>query len=142
MVVLLPVSLRAVEELYHWLWDLSYTAQVHPLIRELSEEATASDFWLVAMLAGAIAPLTEEIFFRGFLQGALAQLFRSRWVAIIGTAAIFSVFHMTLENIPALFFLGVVLGYAYEKSGSLYRPMAIHLVFNALSILTAFWKAT
>ncbi len=142
MLVLVPVSLRTVEFLCRWMWDLSYTVQTHPLIRELSEEATASNLWLVFMLAGVIAPLTEEILFRGLLQGALAQLFRSRWTAIIATAAIFSMFHMTLENIPALFFLGVVLGYAYEKSGSLYRPMVIHLVFNALSLLTAWWQLT
>ena len=141
-ILLGPASRHIVRFLARLLCEIDYTTQMHPLIHELSENPTASNLWLVVMLAGVIAPLTEEIFFRGFLQGALAQLFRSRWIAIIGTAAIFSMFHMPLENIPALFFLGVVLGYAYEKSGSLYRPMAIHMVFNSLSLLTAFWKAT
>ena len=152
--VLVPLSLHAVEFLYHWMWDLSYTAEAHTLLREMSDNSTTGHVLLVIILAVGIAPLTEEILFRGLLQGWLAGMFRSRWIAIAASAGIFSLFHLAarenaavgeislarVETIPALFVLGLVLGYAYEKSGSLWRPIMIHLVFNGLSLLTAWWQ--
>ena len=154
--ILVPVSLEAVRIVCRWLWDLSYTAQAHTLLREMDGTGTTTHLWLVIILAVVVAPLTEEIIFRGLLQGWLAGLLRSRWIAIAVSAGIFAVFHLAtrenagvgevslarLETIPALFVLGLVLGYAYEKSGSLYRPMALHLAFNALSLFMACWKPT
>ena len=147
--LLLPVSLWTVKFLSRWLWNLTYTPQPHTLFREMTKTTVAIDFWLAVGLAVIIAPLTEEIFFRGLLQGALARLFRSRWTAIAVSAAIFSIFHLTVrptvpagevslanvEAVPSLFLLGLALGYSYEKAGSLYRPMVIHLTFNALSLI-------
>ena len=147
--LLLPVSLWTVKFLSRWVWHLAYTPQPHTLLREMTQTTLAINFWLVVGLAVIIAPLTEEILFRGLLQGALARLFRSRWFAIAISAAIFSIFHLTVrQTVPAgevslanvetvlpLFLLGLALGYSYEKSGSLYRPMVIHLTFNALSLI-------
>ena len=154
--VLVPVSLQTVEFVCRWLWDMSYTVQTHTLLREMNGSSTTIHWWLVIILAVVVAPVTEEILFRGLLQGWLAGMFRSRWAAIVVSAGIFAVFHLAaredaiagefplarIETIPALFVLGLVLGYAYEKSGSLYRPMAIHLVFNALTLLTAWGQLT
>ena len=154
--VLVPVSLQTVESVCRWMFDLSYTVQTHTLLREMNGSSTTVHWWLVIILAAVVAPVTEEILFRGLLQGWLAGMFRSRWAAIVVSAGIFAVFHLAaredaiagefplarIETIPALFVLGLVLGYSYEKSGSLYRPMAIHLVFNALSLLTAWGQLT
>ena len=154
--VLVPMSLQAVEFICRWMWDLSYTAEAHTLLREMSGTSTAGHVWLVVILAVVVAPLTEEILFRGLLQGWLAELCRSRWIGIVGSAGIFALFHLAarengsvgevslarVETIPALFVLGIVLGYAYEKSGSLYRPIVVHLAFNGLSLLTAWWQLT
>ena len=64
-----------------------------------------------------------------------------RWLAITVSAGVFALCHVAVrESVPALFVLGLVLGYAYEKSGSLWRPIMIHLVFNGLSLLTAWWQ--
>jgi membrane protease YdiL (CAAX protease family) len=41
---------------------------------------------------------------------------------------------------PALFVLGVCLGYSYEKSGSLFRPIFIHLFFNVSSVAIALYQ--
>jgi len=147
--VLMPASFRLVEFVVKWGWGLSYTAQSHTLLRELAESAGPMSLCLTIVIAVVIAPLTEEIIFRGLLQGALSRLYRWRWGAIVVSALIFSVFHLSvrtnaavgeaslahLEKIPPLFFLGLALGYSYEKSHSLYRPIWIHLGFNALSLM-------
>ena len=147
--VLMPASFRIIRFVVDWGWGLKYTLQPHTLLRELSESSSATSLCLTIGMAVVIAPLTEEIIFRGLMQGALVRLYRSRWIAIVMTAAIFAALHLTvredvaagesslaqLETIAPLFLLGLVLGYAYEKSRSLYRPICIHLGFNALSVV-------
>jgi membrane protease YdiL (CAAX protease family) len=43
--------------------------------------------------------------------------------------------HEEMSHRPALFVLGVCMGYAYERSGSLWRPIFIHAIFNATNVL-------
>ena len=43
--------------------------------------------------------------------------------------------HQNAEHWPVLFVLAVGMGYAYEKSGSLWRPIFIHALFNSIPIL-------
>ncbi len=57
------------------------------------------------------------------------------WVAILISSGLFAATHADTGHWPALFVLGVCLGYAYEKSGSLFRPIFIHSLFNAASII-------
>ena len=151
-ILLAPVSLHLVQFLSRWVWDLSYTTQEHSLLQQISANPSLLQSFLVIVLAIIVAPLVEEIIFRGLLQGALVRALKSRWLAICLTAAAFSVVHLTvrenppigqaamaqIENMPPYFLLGLALGYAYEKSRSLYRPIALHLIFNALSIFF-FW---
>lgn len=60
-----------------------------------------------------------------------------RWAAILVASLIFGAVHYTAMpvSVPALFVLGLVLGYAYERSGSLWTPIGIHVGFNALNTL-------
>jgi membrane protease YdiL (CAAX protease family) len=105
-----------------------------------------------------VVPLAEEIFFRGMFQtmlrsyivrpanrpglaeasrGGRGLAFGGPWPAIILASLVFVMFHENPEHWPALFALSVCLGYSYEKSGSLFRPIFIHSMFNALSVFAA-----
>ncbi len=57
------------------------------------------------------------------------------WLAILISSGLFTTIHANTGHWPALFVLGICLGYAYEKSGSLIRPIFIHSLFNAASII-------
>lgn len=93
---------------------------------------------LGALAAIVMAPLAEEIFFRGLLQSMLRRYLRSPWLAILLTSAIFAVAHrQNIQDLPSLFALSVMLGYAYERSGRLFTPILIHAMFNALFITDA-----
>lgn len=59
------------------------------------------------------------------------------WRAIIITSMVFAVFHENPQHWPALFTFGLVLGYSYEKSGSLFSSIFLHSIFNALSVFSA-----
>jgi len=86
-----------------------------------------------------IAPIVEEFLFRGALQTYLKRRFQPK-TAIIIASACFGLFHYSpdqgygnLSLIPSLFVFGCFLGYVYEKQGSLYASIGLHLAFNFVS---------
>lgn len=83
-----------------------------------------------------IAPVFEEMLFRGILQSVMRGLTTRPWEAIVITSVFFAISH-PWTHLPALFVLSCCMGYAYEKSGSLMRPIFIHALFNAASITAA-----
>ena len=59
-----------------------------------------------------------------------------RWLAILVTAAVFGLMHVgTPQFVPALVALAIVLGFLYERSGSLLVPILVHMLFNGRSLL-------
>jgi len=157
------------------------------LIRQYSQLPLRISVFVVAVL---MAPILEELLFRGMLQTMLRSLWRQTsrrwmprtnsrqgwlaplpaaddtvygdgeggelvgfpqrragdwwgavgvWLSIAAGAALFAIAHANTGHWPALFILGVCLGYAYEKSGSLLRPIFIHSIFNAIMVASALY---
>lgn len=93
--------------------------------------------WKLVVIFSAVvmAPLAEEVFFRGLLQSMVRSRTGSPWVAILTTSLFFSLMHLrSPQDAPPLFVLSVVLGYNYERCGRLYPPILIHALFNGLNI--------
>ena len=95
---------------------------------------------LVVAFAAVITPVFEELLFRGLFQTMLRNFGVGPWRSIILTSIIFAALH-PMMHLPALLVLSVCIGYSYEKSGSLFRPIIIHLLFNAISITFALLQA-
>jgi membrane protease YdiL (CAAX protease family) len=74
-------------------------------------------------------PVIEELFFRGFLLTFLKN-YTSTWLAIILSGGVFAFAHLNLGAVLPLWFLGIVLGLAYEHTGSLLVSIGIHACFN------------
>lgn len=113
--------------------------RVHPMLVVLRIRAVSGP-WLAAVIVSAavLAPLCEEIFFRGLLQSVLRRLLPGPWPAIAISSAVFAGTHFqTPQNIPALLALSVVLGYNYERTGRLLPSILIHAIFNAVFIAEA-----
>lgn len=91
---------------------------------------------LMIFFATILTPIFEEIIFRGLLQSYLRGIGLSCWQTIFIASVIFSMLH-PLMHFPALLVLSIAMGYAYEKSGSLLRPIFIHLLFNGSTIAFA-----
>ena len=106
---------------------------------------------LIFIVAAVIAPVLEEMMFRGLFQTVIRSLLETRdwklegryhaWIAIFISSGLFSMVHGNVPHWPALFLLGVCLGYAYEKSGSLFRPIFIHAFFNAITMIFVLLEA-
>jgi len=88
-----------------------------------------------------LVPIMEELLFRGFLQNSLKR-YLGRWWAILLTAILFACAHFSssqgvgnLQLILSLFVLAFFLGFVYEKTGTLWAPIGLHMMFNAFNVL-------
>jgi membrane protease YdiL (CAAX protease family) len=88
---------------------------------------------LIAIFAIVVAPVCEELFFRGFAYPALKQRW-GIWVALTTVSAAFAVIHLHLPSLGPLFALAIGLGLSYELTGSLLAPMTMHALFNATNV--------
>ncbi len=92
------------------------------------------------LTAAIVAPVIEELLFRGLLLRSLRRRF-SPAVAIIGSSLLFSVAHLvggvtlgTVAVVPALFALGAISGIAAVWTGDLSVSIPLHMGFNLLTV--------
>ncbi|MGE5265317.1 MAG: lysostaphin resistance A-like protein [Acidobacteriota bacterium] len=100
-------------------------------------DTTGIGFLLTLLVAAVIAPIAEEIFFRGFMYGGL----RGR-IGVIGATVVstlfFTALHFSLELFIPIFVLGIFLVWLYEHTGSLYPGIFLHAANNGLSLILVF----
>jgi membrane protease YdiL (CAAX protease family) len=89
---------------------------------------------LVAFLL--VAPVAEEIFFRGVVYNAWERE-RGAAFALFGSAALFAVIHTSLFSLVPIFALGLALALVYRSTRSLLATIAMHAGFNAISVVIA-----
>jgi membrane protease YdiL (CAAX protease family) len=94
------------------------------------------DPWLVVLSVVIMAPVAEEVFFRGVVFNALRREVGRRW-AFLGSAALFGVIHLELVGVVPLFLLGLALAWIYERTDNLLAPVAMHATVNAISVALA-----
>ncbi len=83
------------------------------------------------------APIFEEIMFRGFLLPSLTR-YVSVKSAILISAFIFAVAHLSLSEVLPLATLGIVLGVVYTRSRNLLAPMLLHSLWNSGTLISLF----
>jgi len=93
---------------------------------------------LMGILALALAPFMEEVFFRGFLFGGL----RGRWGvlgAAFGSGLLFALPHFSglssLSLLPVIGIIGMLFAWSYYYTGSLFAPIVAHFLFNLTSFV-------
>ena len=85
-----------------------------------------------------VPAVTEELFFRGALQGLLRP--SGSAAAIFGTALLFGLLHLDLAQGLTAFISAVFLGWLAERSGSILPGMLLHFVNNTLAFLTLYLR--
>lgn len=122
------------------LFGIQYYEQA--AVKFLKTALQAPGSLMFAILAVIIlAPLLEEMLFRGLLQNYLRSKL-GRKAAILLSAIIFAGFHFSpaqgLGNISlslSLLILGIYLGFLYERQQSLLAPLGLHMSFNSINAL-------
>lgn len=139
-----------------WLTDTDME-EVSKAARELTDRATSPVGVITLVVAvGIIAPIVEEIFFRGLIFGAFAKRRNMRWlehalpqsvrpdttaagwntaVAFVFSSLIFGAIHFQLILIPALAAAGAVFAWLAHRSGRLGPAIWAHAAFNATTLV-------
>lgn len=96
-----------------------------------------ADVAALLIVSCLVAPLVEELLFRGALYGRLAK--GSAAVAGAISGMLFVGVHADLRHWPALLVVGAVLSYLRVASGSLLPCLGLHVAFNAVGVLALVW---
>jgi membrane protease YdiL (CAAX protease family) len=91
---------------------------------------------LIATTIVVVAPLLEEIFFRGLLLPVLVRHLGPSG-GILGSAVLFSIIHLESTAILPILGFGILLAWISLKTNSLFVPIFIHLLHNALTLVLA-----
>ena len=102
--------------------------------RELTDKATGAGVLLLVLVVVVMAPLAEEVFFRGLLQRSLARRWPA-WGAMVATSLLFAASHFQGLQFPALAAFGLVLSYLAHRSGRLGLNTWAHVGFNATTVV-------
>ena len=95
------------------------------------------------LIIAVIAPVSEELLFRAGVLGSLLKRDAERcatggdrqpWLAIIWSALLFSLAHLNPAQMPVALILGLLLGWAYWRTGSLVAPCLIHILNNSFAV--------
>ncbi|MEO8557901.1 MAG: CPBP family intramembrane glutamic endopeptidase [Rhodospirillales bacterium] len=108
---------------------------VQPRMNEMFQGMTFSPPIIVMalFLIGVMAPIAEEMFFRGLLFGWLRAHWPF-WLVAIVTAALFGLAHGNLGYAVVAGALGLMLAYLRERSGSLWTSIVAHIANNVFAI--------
>ena len=137
--ILLPLVF-VVEDWTEKLWIYLHYAHpdAHEFLLVLQNDRSHWMHDAVVISASLLAPLAEEMFFRGCVQTFLRYMLNSPWPAIAITSLLFAAIHPHWTA-PPIFVLALGLGYAYERTGNLWLSIAIHSFFNLASIGFFLW---
>ncbi len=100
----------------------------------LSDQQTVAAKIYASAFAIIIAPIAEEILFRGILYPAIKQAGYPR-AALWGTAIAFAAIHEDIRIFLPLMILGLILVCLYERNNNLLAPIAAHSLFNAINVI-------
>ncbi|MEM7126854.1 MAG: type II CAAX endopeptidase family protein [Chloroflexota bacterium] len=99
---------------------------------------TPSDLLVLLVAIAIIAPIAEELLFRGMLYPLLRKRL-SVWPAIVLNAALFSVVHFIPVLMPVLFVVGLMLAWVREQSNSIIPSIILHIMQNGLATVSIYF---
>jgi len=96
----------------------------------------------LAITVVILAPLGEEILFRGFLQKLLEESWQDITRAVLITSLFFAFIHMNPVWVIQIYFLGVVLGYLAWRTGSILTSLILHSLNNGTALILTNYSST
>lgn len=114
-----------------------YVPQRQPVVELFLKEKGAAFLTYSSLFAAIIGPIIEELFFRGFLYGALKKRIGIFW-SMMATAILFATLHAHLVGFLPIMALGIFLAYIYEKTGTLVSSITVHMIHNLSMVFLVF----
>lgn len=147
--LLFPVNsyttlMNAEMELPEWLrgmetWMLSKEQQGESLTALMIVSDTLPVLIFNLLVLAIVPALGEELFFRGVIQRQLRLILGWPHLTVFITAVVFSALHFQFYTFLPRFILGLVYGYLFLWSGSVWLPIIAHFVNNALPVILTYY---
>lgn len=151
-VLAILVSIPFVNFLVTWNGQMSLPEFMHGIeqwMRNMEDQATRmTDAFLNVdtfqgllvnlVIIGLLAALGEEMLFRGVILKMLNESLKNIHLAVILSALLFSAFHGQFFGFLPRTVLGILFGYIFVWTGSLWVPILLHLLFNSVSVVVAY----
>ena len=94
---------------------------------------------MINLIAVALIPaIVEELYFRGALQKTLTAWTGKPILAILITSIIFSAFHFSYFGFLSRMMLGIILGFIFEYTRTIWLPILLHLINNGIAIIALY----
>ena len=99
------------------------------------------EYILAFLTLVVLAPVAEEVIFRGYLFGKLKK-FLPIWVAVVATSLLFGLVHGAWNLVFDTFALSVVMCLLRQSTGSLWAPILLHMSKNGIAFYFLFINPT
>lgn len=130
--------------------SLISTIEVSEAIRKMQEERqrgisnlltmpSAAEFAMAFITLAILPAVSEELFFRGVMFKMAAKGTRKIIFSIVLTAIVFALFHADFYGFISIFMAGILLGFIYYLTGSLWLSMLAHAIHNGLQIILVYF---
>ncbi len=96
--------------------------------------ASPRQFGLVLLAGAVVAPIVEEIYFRGYVFRAYLNQ-KGIWQAFLFSAGLFALVHLDLPALIPIFAVGLLLSFLYHRTGSILPGIVAHAVNNAAAFV-------
>lgn len=153
VVVMQVISLPAMNWLVDWNANLTLPAALEQTLRPMEESAAvqtrlllhADSVWQMlagVLVIGFMAALSEELLFRGAVQGTWMDYSGHRHIAVWAVAILFSAIHLQFYGFVPRMLLGVWLGYLLVWTRSLWVPVFAHFLNNSIVVVASYLSPT
>lgn len=140
-IALLPLVLQ----LATWISDMNLSAAATEM-QEANDEKmkgmldvhTIPSFLFTLFVLALVPAVSEELFFRGVVMRFFHKQTRNIHFSIFTSAAVFSFFHGTPYSFVSILIMGLLLGYIYYYTGSIWVSMIVHFTHNAIQIIMSY----
>jgi len=126
----LPESLSGIES-----WMERMEGKANELIVAFLNVKSMGGMMFNVFMIAIIPAVGEEFLFRGVILRLFKEWTKNVNAAVLISAFLFSALHMQFYGFMPRFLLGIILGYLFVWSGSLWVPMLIHFINNAFAII-------
>ena len=103
-----------------------------PNVAEDTFDMILKDRWGYLVI-GLLAPLAEELVFRGAILRALLRWKSNPWIGIVISALLFALIHMNPAQMPHAFLIGILLGWMYYRTDSIIPGVIYHWINNTVA---------
>jgi uncharacterized protein len=132
----LPASWSEIEK-----WMKDSEDQAAKLTEVFLNVKTSGGLMVNILMIGILPAVGEELLFRGVIQRLFHEWSKNIHLAVFFSAFLFSFIHFQFYGFIPRFALGMVMGYAFYWTGSLWTPILIHFINNTMAVLVYYYTS-